>query len=54
MQNVFETRREATTEEDRLVERFTRRETPAARRTRIAARQVDPATAAAVRKLFAA
>jgi hypothetical protein len=51
---IYETRREGTTDEDRLVERFTRRETEAQRRVRIARRAVDPATADAIRRALAA
>ena len=47
-------REEGATEEDRLVERFTRRETPEARSRRIARRAVNPETAEALRCLWAA
>ena len=49
---IWETRREERTEEDRLVERLTER--PAERRARIARRAVNPETAAALRRLWAA
>ena len=47
-------REDGATEEDRLVERFTRRESPEARSRRIAHRAVDPETAEALRRLWAA
>ena len=50
---VWENRQEPGTEEDRLIERFTRRETPEARGRRIARRRVDPAPAAALERLWA-
>ena len=45
---------ELATEEDRLVERFSRLETPEARHRRIARRAVDPETVEALRRLWAA
>ena len=54
MKAIWESRAERATDEDRLVERVTRRETPEARSRRIARRAVDPETAEALRCLWAA
>lgn len=54
MTTVWEIRRERLTEEERQIERFARRESPVERARRIRARQVDPATVAALQRLWAA
>lgn len=48
----LETRTERLTEEERQTERFSRRETPAERARRIRAQVADPATVAALRRLW--
>lgn len=54
MKAIWGTRRGQETEEDRQVDRLTRRESPDQRARRIRAKQVDPATVAALRRLWAA
>lgn len=50
----WETRTERLTEDERQVKRFSRRETPEQRARRIRSKVVDPATVAALRRLWAA
>ena len=50
---VFETRPTGETEEDRLINVFTRRESKKQRAKRLAGKKVDPAAAAALARLFA-
>lgn len=50
---IYETR-DGRTNEERQAERFSRFETPAQRARRIRAKVVDPATVAALRRLWAA
>jgi len=45
---IYETRTPRRTQDDRLTEKFTRRETEHARRQRIKRQKVDPATAKAI------
>jgi hypothetical protein len=49
--NIWERETERT-DDDRITETFTRRETPAQRRARIAKKSIDPATERALRAAF--
>jgi hypothetical protein len=51
---IWETREGRRTEEDRLISRFTRRETEQDRLARVSRKHVDPATADAIRRALAA
>jgi len=49
---IYETRREGQTEDERLAERFARRETEPQRQARIGRKRIDAATANAIKIAF--